>query len=92
MANNLYPQHMTENIIKNCLDNHFQTNEESDTKTVEFYYQLGNISTFKQDTKALKDIIQRYFFLYIKAGILSDGEPSFGKLLNSVPTSSIFDS
>ena len=39
MANNLYPQHMTEDIFKNCLDNHFQTNEESDTKTVEFYYQ-----------------------------------------------------
>ena len=51
---------MTENIVKSCLKNHFQTNEESDMNTVEVYYQLGNISTFKQDTSSLKDNVQRH--------------------------------
>ena len=36
------------------------TNKEFDKNTVEFYYQLGNISTFKRDTKALKDVVQRH--------------------------------
>ena len=60
MANNLYPQHMTENIVKNCLNSHFQTNEESDMNTVEIHYEIGNISKFKQDTKSLKDFVKRH--------------------------------
>ena len=27
--------------------------------SVDFYYQLGSLSTFKQNTKPLKDIVQR---------------------------------
>ena len=50
--------------IKICLNKHFQANEESDKKTVEFYYQLANISMFKQDTKVLKDIVQRLLKCY----------------------------
>ena len=58
--NVFYPQHMTVNIIQMCLNNQFKTYEESDRNTVELYYPLGNISIFKQDTKAVMDIVQRH--------------------------------
>ena len=48
------------NIHKYYLNNHFQATAESEMNTIEFYYQQNNISTFKQDTKPLKDIAQRH--------------------------------
>ena len=56
MTNNLYPQHMTENIIKNRLDNHFQTIKQSDIKPVEFYIRLFN---------SLEEVAQAIFNLII---------------------------
>ena len=60
MANNNFPQPLTENRIINRLSNHFQTNAESEKNAIELYYQLCNISTISYDTNTLKDIGQRH--------------------------------
>ena len=59
MANNFYPQHLTEDIIRNNIVKHFQTNPVRDDN-VEFFFQLHNLSRFKQDTKTLKNILQHH--------------------------------
>jgi len=51
LANNNYQQHPIEKMIQNRLNNHLQADVIKDKKGVEFYYQLNNLSTFKQDTK-----------------------------------------
>ena len=60
MANNFYPQHLTEAIIQNSLDKHFQTIPVKDENVVKFFFQLHNLSRFKQDTKTLKNIFQHH--------------------------------
>ena len=59
MANNSYPQAIVESTIKNTINNiQNQTDQEnSKQEKIEFYFQLQNLETFKQDEKCLKSII-----------------------------------
>ena len=60
MANNQYPQHLTEKIIKDRLDKYFEESQPEESNTVQLFYKLGNLSTFTQDTNALKNIVQQH--------------------------------
>ena len=53
-------QHLTEAIIRNSSDKHFQTILVKDENIVMLFFQLYSLSRFKQDTKTLKTIFQRH--------------------------------
>ena len=60
MVNKFYPHNLTEEIIQNSLDKHFHTNFVKDDNVGKIFFQLHNLSRFKQDTKPLKNIFQHH--------------------------------
>ena len=62
MANNCYPQALVESTIKTTINNIIQlSNQENNSSTkIEFYFQLQNLDTFKQDKKWLNDVISEH--------------------------------
>ena len=60
MANIQYPQHLTENIIQDRLDKHFEECQSEESPIVKLFYKLENLTTFTLDTKALKNIIEQH--------------------------------
>ena len=61
-ANNGYPQHLVDNIIKRSMDNHFKTEDSppDSTTPLNFYIQTDCTTSFKEDNKILRRIFNEH--------------------------------
>jgi hypothetical protein len=60
MANNSYPQAVTESIVKNCINKHMDQEPKPEQGKICLFVKLHHLHTFKKDRKALKNIIKEH--------------------------------
>ena len=58
MANNSFPQHFVEKIIKDCTNNYINKQPPDNPTAVKLFVQLQNLQSFKRDRKQLASIVK----------------------------------